>query len=166
LLLHSCDFSQTTEQPARFGTDITCQFSRGEKRWKFWVGDQWTDLKGRVQLWTSTYRPPNGQRPELWSGNSTSDYDLGILTLNTSIPSIASKPPRLPSLALSQISTQSLPTAISEETEYSTAGTASVQFVRIDRSGGLGAILQVPDSPCLVIFLPQMLLTIRGKLTA
>ncbi|KAK3389244.1 hypothetical protein B0H63DRAFT_518480 [Podospora didyma] len=39
------------------GASITCQYSRGDRRWMLWEGSQSTE-KCRVQLWTSNKRPP------------------------------------------------------------------------------------------------------------
>lgn len=163
----------------RPGASITCQLSRGEQRWKLWEGEQWTKA-GRVQLWTSNFRPSPVQRRELLSTGSTNDTGLGILTPSTSIPSISSRPPVLPPFPFARESRQSVaatpPTNVpasqrssrtalfsaSRETGLPSPAPSSVEFVPVDRSGNLGAVLEIPDPPSLVIFFDKMLLLVRG----
>ncbi|KAK0655083.1 hypothetical protein B0T16DRAFT_486747 [Cercophora newfieldiana] len=147
------------------GAQITCQFSRGEQKWKVWEGEQWTKV-GRVQLWTSNYRPRT--RPGLLDTNSTNDTDLGLLTPTTSIPSIASQAPVLPQFSFARGSRQSVAGTIlsaqtnaSRRTERSSTGTAPITIVPVDKNGNHGAILEIPDSPSLVLFLPEMLVVVK-----
>jgi protein involved in ribonucleotide reduction len=145
------------------GAHTTCQFSRGEQRWKVWEGDQWTE-SSRIQLWTSNYQFRSTSGPNLLSSDSTNDTRRGILTPGTSIPTIASQPPMMSRLSFeeeSRRSVSSVQTRASRQTQLSSVGAASMQFVPVDNTGNLGAILEMPDPPSLVIFLPTMLLVTR-----
>ena len=141
--------------------NITCQFSRGEQKVVFWKGRQWTN-KGRVQLWTSTHRPQSKIGTELWSINSTDDSVLGMLPPSPTIPSVTSQSRRTTS-SFSQGSAQSTPTTESLEMEKSAVRTLQVQHVQIGGDGNIGAILQLPDAPSLVIFLQDMLLVVKSQ---
>jgi hypothetical protein len=130
-----------------------------------WEGKQWTE-PGRVQLWTSNHQPRSATGPKLLSTDSTIDTRGGLLTPSTSIPTIASQPPMISKLSFerdSRLSVLSAQTGASHRTELSSVGAASMQFVPVDGNGNLGAVLEIPDSPSLVILLPAMLLVVKGS---
>ncbi|KAK0634056.1 hypothetical protein B0T14DRAFT_508302 [Immersiella caudata] len=145
------------------GAQITCQFSKGEPNWMIWAGQQWTE-PGRVQLWTSNHQSQPTAGPNLLSTDSTNDRKGALFTPGTSIPTIASRPPMISKLAFEKDSGLSIlpaQTGASRETEPSSVSGASMQFVPVDRDGNLGAVLQIPDSPSLAIFLSTMLLVVK-----
>jgi len=158
----------------RSAVTVTCQLSQDEDKsgiTKYFKGKRWTN-KGRVQLWTSTYRPTALPLHELLSTESTNSSSLAMITPITSIPSIASRPPRLSALSFAEQSRQSIAAAITLSSQagprashgigVSSHSAPSIQFVPVDRKGNLGALLEIPDSPCLVIFVEDMLLSVRG----